>query len=240
MSKEINLFIPEEEKIVESIEETEATEVCEAAEPPSPSPLQTALDDGDLEEMIDRLKLQKEQQQLASNQELNKKKIMQMIEALLFSSRDPVSFNKIREIADEIQPLKPRDLKTAIEDLQHEYITQDRAFRLIEIGNGYILRTNEEFSHYVNLLYRDKRVEKLSPAATETLAIIAYKQPITRPQIEAIRGVDTTGTVINLLERGLVEAVGKLEAPGRPMLFATTTEFLKYFGIKELSELPKI
>jgi segregation and condensation protein B len=165
--------------------------------------------------------------------------IKRMIEALLFSSNEPIPFNKIREIADTIQPLRPAVIKQLIEDLQQEYITQQRAFRLEEIGQGYLLRSCEEFGPYIDQLYRNKRAEKLSQASVEVLAIIAYKQPITRPQIEAIRGVDSTGTIQNLLERQLIEPVGKLEAPGRPTLFGITKDFLKHYGLKDLNDLPK-
>lgn len=165
--------------------------------------------------------------------------IKRMIEALLFSSNEPIPFNKIREIADTIQPLRPQVLKQLIEDLQQEYVTQQRAFRLEEIAQGYLLRSCEEFGPYIDLLHRNKRSEKLSQASVEVLAIIAYKQPITRPQIEAIRGVDSTGTVQNLLERQLIEPVGKLEAPGRPTLFGITKDFLKHYGLKDLNDLPK-
>lgn len=165
--------------------------------------------------------------------------IKRMIEALLFSSNEPIHFNKIREIADTIQPLRPQVLKQLIEDLQQEYVTQQRAFRLEEIAQGYLLRSCEEFGQYIDLLHRNKRTEKLSQASVEVLAIIAYKQPITRPQIEAIRGVDSSGTVQNLLERQLIEPVGKLEAPGRPTLFGITKDFLKHYGLKDLNDLPK-
>lgn len=174
-----------------------------------------------------------------SGSAMGRVQIKRMIEALLFSSNEPIPFVKIREIADTIQPLRPAVLKQLIEDLQQEYVTQQRAFRLEEIGQGYLLRSCEEFSPYIDQLYRNKRTEKLSQASVEVLAIIAYKQPITRPQIEAIRGVDSTGTIQNLLERQLIEPVGKLEAPGRPTLFGITKDFLKHYGLKDLNDLPK-
>ena len=116
--------------------------------------------------------------------------IKRVIEALLFTSPDPLLLTKIREVTDTISPLRPRQLRQIIEELKEEYLTQQRAFKLEEIGQGYVLRTYEEYAPYVDLLYRQKRWDKLSHASTEVLAIIAYRQPITRPQIDAIRGAD--------------------------------------------------
>ena len=99
------------------------------------------------------------------------------------------------------------------------------------------MRTCEEYSPFVDLIHRNKRTEKLSQASAEVLAIIAYRQPITRPQIEAIRGVDSSGILQNLLERQLIEPTGKLEAPGRPTLYGTTKDFLQHFGLRSAEEL---
>lgn len=160
-----------------------------------------------------------------------------VIEALLFSSPDPLSIQKIREVTDTFCSMLPRHLRQILEELQQEYIAQQRAFRLEEIAQGYVLRTHEEYAPYIEILQKQKRGEKLSPAATEVLAIIAYRQPITRPQIDAIRGVDSSGTLMQLLERQLIETQGKLEAPGRPTLYVTTKEFLKHFGLKDQNDL---
>lgn len=166
--------------------------------------------------------------------------LKRIIEALLFASSEPLPFNKIREVTDTFKVIKPRFLRQILEELQHDYLTQQRAFRLEEIAQGFLMRSCEEYSSYIELLYRNKRTEKLSQAAAEVLAIIAYRQPITRPQIEAIRGVDSSGTVQNLLERQLIEPVGKLEAPGKPTLYGITKDFLKHFGLKDLKDLPGI
>jgi len=166
--------------------------------------------------------------------------LKRMLEALLFSSADPLPLAKLREVTDTYKPVRPKLLRELLEELQQEYLTQRRGFRLEEIAQGYLMRSSEEFNPYIELLYRNKRTEKLTQAAAEVLAIIAYRQPITRPQIEAIRGVDSSGIVQNLLERQLIEPVGKLEAPGRPTLYGITKDFLKHFGLKDLTELPKI
>lgn len=163
--------------------------------------------------------------------------LTRIIEALLFSSQDPIPLTKIKEILDTVKEIRLAEIRLLIEELQKEYAIQRRAFRLEEIAQGYVLRTEEEFTPFLELLNRERRGEKLSYAATEVLAIIAYRQPITRPQIDAIRGVDSSGTLAQLLERGLVEAAGKLEAPGRPTLYSTSKEFLKHFGLRDLTDL---
>lgn len=166
--------------------------------------------------------------------------VKHIIEALLFASSEPLTLVKLREIIEAFCPIKPRVLRDLISELQQEYISQQRAFRLEEIAQGFLLRTCEEYASYIDLLHRNKRAEKLSPASAEVLAIIAYKNPITKAQIESIRGVDSSGIMQNLVERQLIEAVGRLEAPGRPTLYSTTKDFLKHFGLRDLHDLPEI
>lgn len=169
-----------------------------------------------------------------------RKYIKQVIEALLFSSSDPLPLGKIREITSTITPLTNEVMRELLSELQRDYMIQQSSFKLEEIAQGYLLRTHEEFASFIDQLHGQKRGEKISHASTEVLAIIAYRQPVTRPQIEAIRGVDSSGCVAQLVERNLVEAVGKLEVPGRPTLYGTTKEFLKLFGLKDIKELPSI
>ena len=197
--------------------------------------LQSSSLDEQLANVLDKVRQKKEDDNLET-----RRKVKRIIEALLFVSKVPLSFNRLREVCDTAYPLKPKVLHSLIGELQQEYISQDRSFRLEEIEGGYILKTCEEFGPYLQLFHREKRGEKLSSAATEVLAIIAYRQPITRPQIEAIRGIDSSGTVMSLLERGLIEPAGQLEAPGRPTLFTTTPAFLQYYGLKTLQDLPPI
>lgn len=178
----------------------------------------------------DQKRQEKEQKNLAKR----------IVEALLFSSHEPISFQKLREILETKLVFKPKFLHDILEDLQEEYIDQNRAFRLEEVAQGYVLKTCIEYAFFIDELHRNKRTEKLSLAASEVLAIIAYKQPITRPQIESIRGVDSSGTLQSLLERELVQEAGKLEAPGRPTLYQVTERFLLHFGLKDLKELPPL
>lgn len=166
--------------------------------------------------------------------------IKRTTEALLFASSEPLSLQKIRDIIETITPITPKVLKDLITELQQEYVTQQRAFRLEETVQGYVLHSSPEYVSYIELLGRQRRPERLSHAAAEVLSIIAYRQPITRPQIDSIRGIDSSGIISNLLERQLIQPVGKLEVPGRPVLYGVTREFLHHFGLREIDELPPL
>ena len=227
--------------VIESMTEPATAPMVEASHAPelsTPSPVEEApkaVKGTHLERMIGKIQERKDRE----NSEIELvEKGKRIIEALLFASNEPLSFNRIRDIIEVKHPIKPRHLKQALTDLRDDYIQQDRAFRLEEVGNGYLLRSCEEYSIFIDQIYRNRRTEKLSHAATEVLAIIAHRQPITRPQIDAIRGVDSSGTVAALVERGLIEGVGRLEAPGRPTLYGVTQDFLKYFGLKTAGDLP--
>lgn len=171
---------------------------------------------------------------------LLQQQVKRLIEALLFASSEPLSIVKLREIIDTFYLVKPRHIRESLNHLQEEYVRDQRGFRLEEVSDGFLIQSCEEFIPYIRQLFRNKRVEKLSPAATEVLAIIAYRQPMTRPQIEALRGVDSSGIIQTLLERQLIAAIGRLEAPGRPTLYGTTEEFLKHYDLKSLSDLPNL
>lgn len=160
-----------------------------------------------------------------------------IIEALLFSANTPLPVQRIREILLTLHSFKPKEVIDLIHELKQDFIKEGRPLQLEEIAEGYILRTTEEYSQYVQQLYRDKKGERLSQAAREVLSIIAFKQPVTKPQIEAIRGVDSAATVQLLVEKELVESVGQAEAPGRPTLYAVSNRFLRHFGLKSVDEL---
>lgn len=161
-----------------------------------------------------------------------------IVESLLFASSEPIQLQKLREIIESSFEITGRELRAVLDELQSEYEEQKRGFRLEMIAEGYVLRTAAAYSPYVKLLFANRRKDRLSQASLETLAIVAYKQPITKIQIELIRGVDCSGVLQHLQERCLIEVTGKLEAPGRPSLFGTTRDFLKYFGLNSLSDLP--
>jgi len=169
---------------------------------------------------------------------MNKKFIRDIIETLIFITDKPLSVSKIVELID-IPEVNEELVKELIKELQTEYLSRS-AIEIREVAEGYQMATKPEFSEYVRRLYRDRTLLRLSPAAIETLAIIAYKQPITKAEIEEIRGVDSTTVLETLLERRLIKIVGRKEVVGRPLLYGTTQEFLKYFGISSLNDLPPI
>jgi len=181
-----------------------------------------------------------EEEKLADNAELNEKLkdyAKRVIEALLFATNTPLTLKKIRKVTDEIAPFQTQDLIEMLSELKESYDEENRAFSLEEIGNGFLLKTKEEYQEHVSRLFQTKKVEGLSQAALEVLSIIAYKQPITKPEIEAIRGVDCSGILQSLIDRLFVEAAGQKEVPGRPNLYGVTKEFLYHFGIKNVDQL---
>jgi len=166
-----------------------------------------------------------------------KQEIKRIIEALLFASGESISLEKIREIIHKTFPIRAREVKQLIEELREEYRIQKRAFQIDYIADGYLLRSDPGMGTYIDQLFQNRRCEKLSHAATEVLAIVAYKEPITRREVEKIRGVDSSGSIASLTERGLIAEVGKKEAPGRPVQYGVTQKFLHHFGISHTGEL---
>lgn len=163
-------------------------------------------------------------------------KAKKIIEVLLFVSGEPLSLAKMSQIL-EIKPAVARNL---VFELKKEYWEAEKGIDIIEIANGYQMVSRHEYSPWINRLKKQRRETKLSPSALESLAIIAYKQPITRIEIDNIRGVNSVGAIQTLLEKKLIKIAGRKEAPGKPLLYATTSEFLKIFGLPNLSALPQI
>jgi len=159
-----------------------------------------------------------------------------IIEVLLFVSDKPVSAETLKEVLKEIETT---DVRSLIEELNREYGSTGRGFMIKEIAGGFQMLTDPIYSQWISALYK-RPPDKLTGPSLETLAIIAYKQPITRSQIEAIRGVNVDGVLRTLEERDLIRTRGRLEAPGRPILYGTTVDFLKHFGLKSLEELPNL
>jgi len=157
-----------------------------------------------------------------------------LIEALLFAAGDPLPAKKM---VDFLDGATLDEVKATLADLATEYLT--RGVRVIEVAGGWQMRTAPEHQRYVRKLFRE-RPQRLTRAATETIAIIAYKQPATRQEIEAVRGVDTGGVLESLVERRLAKVVGRKDVPGRPLVYATTPEFLELFGLKSIRELPTL
>lgn len=159
--------------------------------------------------------------------------LKQIIECMLFVSS---------------QPLAPKQVCQAlqIDDLRFDRVIHDlcldfgsRGIHIIRVAGGYQMCTKPQYAPYISLLLKPER-QRLSKAALETLAIIAYRQPITQPEVEAIRGVNSDGVMRTLMDRGFIKQIGKKDSPGRPMMYATTDEFLDYFGLNDLSDLPDI
>ena len=161
-----------------------------------------------------------------------------IIEALLFAADEPLTIDDICRIIE----IDRADAVGLIDELKKEYENGNRGLQVVEIADGFRLATKPEFAPYIKRLYKnEKRINSvLSRAALETLAIIAYKQPVSRAEIDKIRGVSSESTIKTLLERGLIEETGRLDAPGRPVLYGTTKAFLEYFGLKSISDLPRL
>lgn len=155
-----------------------------------------------------------------------------IIEALLIATDTALSLKKIIEIVK----IPEEEIRRYIDELNQEYRTTERSFEIKEIAGGYQIYTLPTFADWVGKLH--ERRSRLSRAALETLAIIAYHQPITRPEIEKVRGVDSTWVLDTLLQKCLIRTCGRLAVPGRPIRYGTTKEFLRYFGINDISDLP--
>ncbi len=175
--------------------------------------------------------------------------LTQAVEALLFSAHKPLNARELLDAltgpseSDQLMPnefaaVKESEIAAALERLKIEYSQQTRGFMLCEKAEGWQLVSHPDCARWVRQLFPETKPARLSPPALETLAIIAYRQPITRADIEAVRGVSVDGVLQNLMERGLVKISGRAELPGRPLLYETTLFFLEHFGLRNLDELP--
>ncbi|WP_337865595.1 SMC-Scp complex subunit ScpB [Ignavibacterium sp.] len=166
-----------------------------------------------------------------------------IIEALIFSSDEPLTNSEIIKAINGIDgediSISSDDINNAIDLLNQEFESTGRAVRIVKIAGGYLFATREEYAKYIGYLSSEKTKRRLSQVALETLAIIAYKQPITKPELELIRGVNSEYILATLLDKKLITISGRAETIGRPLLYTTTDEFLKYFGLNSLSDLPK-
>ena len=169
---------------------------------------------------------------------MNKEKIKSIIESLLFAWGEPLSLNEISDILS----IKKTEVIQYITEMSEEFKSDEKRGILIQqFGDTYQLTTKKENFDYIQKLMQEVTINRsLSNASLETLSIIAYKQPVTRVEIDIIRGVKSSHIVKSLLEKNLIKEVGKLDKPGKPTLYATTSEFLKHFGLKTIDELPKI
>lgn len=160
-----------------------------------------------------------------------------VFEALLFASEKPLT---IEQIKNAVGNLSPNEVRLILEELQQEYEQANRGMRITEVAGGFQMITAPGFAVFLKKLFKERHVERLSKPALETLAIIAYKQPLTRLEIESLRNVNIDGVMKSLHDKVLIRIVGRKKAPGRPFVYGTTKHFLEYFGLKSLEELPKI
>lgn len=170
---------------------------------------------------------------------MEREQAKRVIEALLYMTDHALSEAEIVEVIDEKEPSADA-VKEIISEIGAALDQSGSPLRIVGVAGGYQIATRPEMSTYIRRLYKERLTVKLSPSALETLAIIGYKQPITRGEIEQIRGVEASGVMETLLERRLVKVVGRKETIGRPLLYGTTTEFLRQFGLKHLAELPDL
>jgi len=167
---------------------------------------------------------------------MDRSDLKRILESLIFVSEEPVSVKKLAEITG----VSDRgEISEALDELGRELVEKGRGIILAEVAGGYQFRTPPETARYVARMFEGKP-QRLTKAALETMAIIAYKQPIVRAEIEKIRGVDSGGVLKTLLERELIRILGRQDAPGRPALYGTTDKFLEFFGLKSLSEMPDL
>jgi len=167
---------------------------------------------------------------------ITRKQIKSIIEAILFVSDEPINLERLDEIIEEAEK---KEIKEAIDEMKVDFNGEDRGMHIHEVGGGYQLRTKKTNSNWLFRLTKLKPA-KLSRAAIETLSIIAYRQPITKQEVEAIRGVDSGWTIRALLEKGLVKIIGKRDEPGNPLIYSTTKDFLEFFNLNNLDELPTL
>jgi segregation and condensation protein B len=167
---------------------------------------------------------------------MEREELKSIIESLLFVADGPQTVQRFGEILDQADR---QTLQGILTELQADYENQSRGIRLVEVAGGYQLRTAKANADWVKK-FLGGRPARMGKATLETLAIVAYRQPITKAEVEAIRGVDVDGVITTLLERGLIRAVARKDVPGRPFLYGTTAEFLQLFNLKDLSDLPTL
>jgi segregation and condensation protein B len=169
-----------------------------------------------------------------------------LVEALIFAAQEPLSINQIRTIyqGDDTRnngskQIEPETIRQSVIDLNLEYERSDRPYRIVQIAGGYQFATLSDYAEWLGKLYKEQGRRKLSQSGVETLSIVAYKQPVTKAEIEKIRGVNCDYVLKTLLEKELLTVTGRAESVGRPLLYGTTKEFLKHFGLNDITDLPR-
>lgn len=164
------------------------------------------------------------------------KSLKMIIEALLYAAEKPLNAKEMHSFLPDV---KISDIDSALKILKYEYEAMGRSFVLKEVANGYQFRSRSEYGPYIKKMFQ-RSPNRLSKAAMETLAIVAYKQPILRQEIERLRGVDVGGILRTLLEKGLIRVMGRKDLPGRPLIYGTTIKFLEVFDLKDIDSLPRL
>jgi segregation and condensation protein B len=159
-----------------------------------------------------------------------------LLEALLFLSGEPLTLSSLKGVADMEEP----EIRRLMEEIVSDYRLRDEGILVAEVAHGYQMITNPKYAPWIRKFRGTQISQKISMASLEALAIIAYRQPIIKAEIEQIRGVNSDGVIKNLLEKRLIRIMGRKEAPGKPLLYGTTREFLLHFGLKDLTELPTL
>ena len=167
---------------------------------------------------------------------MQKSEIKNIIEALLFAAKDPLTQLQVNNVFEPDTP----NLKEIIDQLNKQYSKNENAFTINKVAGGFQIVSKKEYEYFINKLFKKSGRLKLSLAAMDSLAIIAYKQPISRYEVEAIRGVDSSGVLKTLLNHELIKIKGRDVGPGRPLLYKTTIKFLEYFGLNRISDMPKL
>ena len=164
-----------------------------------------------------------------------KAQLKELIESLVFVSLEPLSLNKIKEVLEEFPE---EEVEDAFLGLIESYSSNQKAIQIIQSAGGYLFSTKPEYDIWIRRLLQIERKSRLSPAALETLAAVAYHQPITQAEISSIRGVDSSHTLRGLLQKRLIKIVGRKKSPGKPLIYRTSEKFLTYFGLNSLKDLP--
>lgn len=168
---------------------------------------------------------------------MEKTELKQAVETLLFITDQPIGIAKITQTIGA----KDRDeVESAVREIKKDYEERGAAIQVLEIAEGYQMATKSDYAQYVRTLFKEKMAMRLSTAALETLSIVAYKQPLTRAEIEQIRGVEVIAALETLLEKGLIRVAGRKESVGRPLLYGTSPDFLRRFGLRSLEDLPPL
>ncbi|MDP3041320.1 MAG: SMC-Scp complex subunit ScpB [Candidatus Omnitrophota bacterium] len=159
------------------------------------------------------------------------------VEALIFASEKPITAEQIKKVLGDLDSFS---INKIITELKNEYEAQNRGIRVVEIAGGFQMTTCSNFAPFLKKLFKNRYSDKLSRPALESLAIIAYKQPLTKAEIESLRNVNVDGVIKSLVDKNLIRICGRKKIPGRPFVYGTTREFLEHFGLKSLQDLPKM